>query len=307
MMSIGEFCWSGVLRIQSILYDTRRSAITRALECFDNAARIARETGTAQSVEIAYGDCSPRPVLTPEDLRALRCRFANLREINYSHFAANLGHAAGQNQLTQSAAGDLVLFADPEILVCPALFGELIGALGSTGVGLVEARQLPIEHPKDYDPQTGETSWASMVCALAPVKLVRTVGGLDAETFFNYCDDVDFSWRLRLAGFTVVHQCSAVVFSNKRLANDGALPAGGAERYYSAEAALLLSYKYSREDVTETYLEKFVNSGDECLIKAARAFQKRSKINVLPTPIDKDHVVAEFIDGSFGPSRYKCL
>jgi GT2 family glycosyltransferase len=307
MMSIGEFCWSGLLRIQSILCDTRPSAITRALECFDNAARVARETGAVQRVEIAYGDCSPRPLLAPGELQALRCRFANLHEINFTHFGANLGHAAGQNQLTESAAGDLVLFADPEILVCPTLFGELIGALGRAGVGLVEGRQLPIEHPKYYDPQTGETSWASTTCALAPVNLVRQIGGFDAETFFNYGGDVDFSWRLRLAGFTVVHQCSAVVFSNKRLANDGALPAGGAERYYSAEAALLLSYKYSREDVTETYLETFVSSGDEFLIKAARSFQRRSKIQDLPTPIDKDHVVAEFIDGSFGPSRYKCL
>ena len=181
---------------------------------------------------------------------------------------------------------------------------ELGGALARANVGLVEARQLPIEHHKHYDQVTGETSWVSMACVLMPAALFRELRGFDAATFFMYGDDVDFSWRVRLAGFKVIHQPSAVAFHDKRLTNEGGWVASAAERYYSAEAGLLLPYKYSRRDLTDKYLEGFANSGDEYQLKAANAFQLRLKTGQLPTPIDPDHTVAEFIDGGYGPTRF---
>jgi GT2 family glycosyltransferase len=130
------------------------------------------------------------------------------------------------------------------------------------------------------------------------------VGGFDAETFFMYCDDVDFSWRVRLAGFKIIHTHSAIVFHDKRLTREGGWIASNSERYYSAEAALLLPYKYSRSDLTNQHLETFRASNDQCLIKAAEAFELRVKTGRLPTPIDSEHSVAQFIDGGYGPNRY---
>lgn len=197
------------------------------------------------------------------------------------------------------------MIMNPDVLASPTLFREMVAALGRSGVGLVEARQLPIEHPKDYDPRTGETGWASTACALAPRKLFDDLNGFDADTFFLYCDDVDFSWRVRLAGYRVVHECAAVVFHDKRLSDVGGWISTPAERYYSAEAALLLAYKYSRQDLTDKYLEAFAKSGDEVLQKAHAAFELRRKTGRLPTPIDPDHRVAQFVEGHYAPHRYK--
>src|SRR5690606_12759794 len=127
---------------------------------------------------------------------------------------------------------------------------ELNHALRRPGVGLVEAKQIPIEHPKDFDPETGETSWASTACAMGPLEVFREIDGFDADSFFLYGDDVDFSWRVRLAGYKVIHQSSAFVFHDKRLSHEGRWMSSPAEQYYSAEATLLLTYKWSRSDLT---------------------------------------------------------
>jgi len=204
------------IRIQSILYNTPLPKIRRALEYFDNAARVARERGIARQVTVAYGDCSPNAAFDRGELDALQRQVAHLEAIHYTRFGENLGHGGGQNRLFESATSDLLLIANPDVLAAPNLLIELVGALARANVGLVEARQLPIEHHKHYDQATGETSWASMACALMPAALFRELRGFDAGTFFMYGDDVDFSWRVRLAGFKVVHQPSAVAFHDKR-------------------------------------------------------------------------------------------
>jgi GT2 family glycosyltransferase len=68
---------------------------------------------------------------------------------------------------------------------------------------LIEARQFPREHPKPYDPLTGETAWCAGAALLIPRKIFETVGGFD-ENFFMYCEDVDLSWRVREAGLSTL-------------------------------------------------------------------------------------------------------
>jgi hypothetical protein len=208
-------------------------------------------------------------MLDPTALRDLRRRFVNIANIEYTFFQQNLGSAAGHNRLLANAESDLVMTANPDILVAPRMYLELIEALSRPGAGLAEARQLPVEHPKFYDPRTGETSWGSTACLIGSTELFRQLEGFDADTFFLYCDDVDFCWRAQLAGLKVIHQPSAVVFHDKRLKNDGGWMPSAAEKQYSAEAGLLLPYKYSREDLTEKYLDFFRSSSEEHLIKAA--------------------------------------
>jgi GT2 family glycosyltransferase len=293
------------IRVQSILFNTPQQTVERTLEYFENAARLARDAGIARHVDVALGDCSPQCSVDAATVAHFRRRYTGLDAIDYVYFNANLGHGGGQNRLMQGAEGDVLLIANPDILVAPRLFIELIDALSRPDVGIAEARQLPIEHPRYYDPLIGETSWASMACAMIPINLFRQLGGFDAETFFMYCDDVDFSWRARLAGFKVAHRPDAVAFHDKRLTNDGGWISSAAERYYSAEAGLLLPFKYSRPDLTDKYLEIFDASEDEHLIKAAGAFRLRAETGRLPTPIDLDHTVAEFLDGGYARTRYK--
>ena len=257
--------------VQSILYDLALENIERSLEYLDNAARVACNAGICGSVSVAYGDCSPARTIDHETLSVLSRKFSHLARIEYEYFAANLGSAAGQNRLLKSADFDFLMILNPDVLASPKLIVELMGAIERPGVGLVEARQLPIEHPKDYDPITGETSWASTACAFGRTALFCDLKGFDAETFFLYCDDVDFSWRVRLAGHKVVLHCAAVVFHDKRLSHQGGWVTSAAERYYSAEAGLLLPYKYSRADLTEQYLDYFENREKSIFKRPLRA------------------------------------
>jgi GT2 family glycosyltransferase len=293
------------IHVQAVLYNLPLANIWRTLEYLDNACRVAMNAGSLRAVTVAYGDCSPQQTVGVDDPDQLRSAFEYLSKIDYTYFSANLGSAAGHNRLLESAEADFVMILNPDVLAAPNLFIEMLAAASAPDVGFVEARQLPIEHPKEYDSATGETSWASTACAMAPLDVFRALDGFDAETFFLYCDDVDFSWRVRLHGLKVVHRPSAVVFHDKRVGQSGQWLASDAERYYSAEAGLLLPYKYSRPDLTEEYLNHFRRSGESFLLRAAGEFEHRRNTGSLPAQIDPDHRVGQFIEGGYAAHRYK--
>ena len=295
---------SPTIRVQSIIYNLAESQIRRSLEYLDNAASQAKKFGVLGAIEVAYGDCSPAPMFDAPRLADLSSRYRNLSEIHYAFFDSNLGSAAGHNRLAQTASTDFIMVLNPDVMVAGNVFYEMLGALELAGVGLVEARQLPIEHHKYYDQETGETSWASTACILCPLKLFKQLHGFDADTFFLYCDDVDFSWRMRLLGYKVVHRSSAVVFHDKRIDTKGRWMASAAEHYFSAEAGLLLPYKYSRPDLTQQIIDHFRRSDDQALLRAAASFELRRKAGKLPSPLDPDHLVAQFIEGEYALSRF---
>ena len=135
--------------------------------------------------------------------------------------------------------------------------------------------------------------------------LAKEVDGFDSATFFLYCDDVDFSWRIRLAGYKVIHQPAAVIFHDKRIGEKGNWQAGAAEAYYSAEAGLLLPYKYSRDDLVKKRMLYFKASGEPHLLKAAANFEERSAAGKLPRQIDGDHRVGQFVGNNYAVHRFE--
>src|SRR6266568_6308605 len=294
------------IRIQSVLYNSDPRHVDQALESTARAVELAFREGVVNAAEIALGDCSPLPVFTLDMIaeRERRHHDQGIRRIEYQYFGANLGSAAGHNRLLGSAGTDLVMIQNPDVVIAPNLIVEMIAPLRRPGIGQVEARQVPLEHPKYYDPATGETGWASTACSLIPRSLLAELEGFDARTFFLYCDDVDLSWRIRLTGHRVVFQPSAAVFHDKRLSQDGVWMAGAAEQYYSAEAALLLAHKYSRPDLAAKLLREFENSGTDPLIRAAKEYRRRADAGQLPAPLDPEHRVAEFVDGAYTTHRW---
>lgn len=294
------------LRIQSVLYNNAQAHIDTALESIARAADLAIAAGVLSSVEIALGDCSPEQVFTLEDIeaRAVKFRAQGIARIQYTFFNANLGSAAGQNRLLEDLHSDLVLILNPDTVVAPNIFIELVRSMSKPDVGIVEARQLPIEHAKDYDPVTGETSWATTACALVSAAVAKEVEGFDPESFFLYCDDVDFSWRVRLAGYKVVFQPAAALFHDKRLSTSGKWIVGGAEEYYSAEAAMILAHKFSNSALAERIERQLLAEGSELEKKAARKYRELKTAGKLPAQIDRDHSVAQFIDGFYAKHRF---
>ncbi|MEB3186965.1 MAG: glycosyltransferase family 2 protein [bacterium] len=307
-------CWrpDSVLTVQSVLYGTLPDGLEKALENLDLSAREAIENGLFRAVKVAYGDGSPTPVLDDATLESWRNRFENLSAIDYVFFGKNLGSARGHNTLVTGhhqaplARGDgFMMVMNPDVIVAHDALTNLAIRLKTPGIGLVEARQMPIEHPKDYDRRSGDTVWASTACVMLDERVFHQIGGFDADTFFLYCDDVDFSWRMRLAGWRVVFEPSAVAFHDKRLSPNGAWMTSAAERYYSAEAALLLAHKYSRPELVKDILRYFRDSKQDDLLRAAKEFERRRAAGLLPLPLDGDHKVAVFEGGEYAPHRFR--
>lgn len=292
------------IQVQSILFNNDLPSLIRALESIERATELAVQEGVCDFIQVTYGDCSPSRCITEEEVANLQERFSNKFKLSYLFFNENLGSARGHNRLGLEATVDFLLIQNPDVVISPRLFERMLEPFSMSTVGMVEAKQLPIEHPKEYNAVTGETGWATTACALIPLSLFQRLNGFDADSFFLYCDDVDFSWMVREAGLKVIFQPSAVVFHDKRLSDDGAWQPTAAERYYSAEAACLITYKWSRPDLTEFFLNYFRNNGDEYQKKAAKAFEIRREEGRLPKPRDSKHKVAEFIDHLYTKHRY---
>ncbi|MFC0153576.1 glycosyltransferase family 2 protein [Xanthomonas dyei] len=304
---------AGHIRVHSVLYGNDPERIRQTVAHLNRAADLAIAKGAAASVSLTYGDSSPRPILNDDTLDALRSTCFALKRIETIFFDGNLGSARGHNRLIEQADReatseetpcDSVLIMNPDVMLAPDALIELSRPLQNNTIGLVEARQLPIEHPKEYNPVTGETDWATTACALIPLGVIRELNGFDSESFFLYCDDVDFSWRARLAGYKLIYQPSAVVFHDKRLGNGGKWDPAPSEQYFSAEAALFMAHKYSRPDIVKKLIKYFEESDLAHLNKAAKQFKERENEGRLPEPIDKKVKVSKFIGDFYTEHRF---
>jgi GT2 family glycosyltransferase len=115
--------------------------------------------------------------------------------------------------------------------------------------GIVEGRQWPFEHPKEFDPVSLETPWASGAFCLIDAEFYRSVGGMD-ETYFMYLEDIDLSWRAWLAGSPVIYEQKSVVvhFSGAPFYRSDVR---SSEEYYGLRNFIALNYKFFGEEGEE--------------------------------------------------------
>lgn len=292
------------IQVQSVLYNNEIESLRKAAINLDNAFRIAKKENTIISkIRLYWGDASPKPLYTNEEIKKIN-QLLNHIELKYEFFNENTGSAKGHNIMAMENEYSHIMIMNPDVIVSPRFFIEIIKPLSDSKVGMVEARQTPIEHQKEYDKYTGETDWATTACAIIPMKIFKELSGFDNETFFLYCDDLDFSWRLRLLGYKIIYQPYAPVFHAKRLSTKGKWQPTSAERYYSAEAAIMMAYKFSNNKRVEILVKQFLDSKDENQVKAANEFLKRKNENRLPMQIDKEHKVATFIGDYYSKNRF---
>lgn len=292
------------LSVQSVVYGTDPVGVLRAATEMVNSVRHARQAELIGEWSYQLGECTPETVFSNQDLAELTTMVESQSgHFSYTFFGENLGSAAGHNRLAAASTSDLILILNPDVQMGYDAMTLMCRSLRD-GVGIVEARQLPIEHPKTYEKYTGETSWASTACALTLRAAFDTVGGFDSETFFLYCDDVDYSWRLRLTGYSVVFEPSARVYHDKRLSISGDWHPGDAEVYYSAEAALLLAHKYSRPGRVGDLLKAYGSETEPMVHKAVAEYVRRRAAGTLPIPIDTKNEVGQFIKGNYAEHRF---
>lgn len=155
-----------------------------------------------------------------------------------------LGFAAGQNLLAANSACKFFIIINPDCIAFPHSLDRLIHAwdLSSSDTGIIEGRQWPFAHPKEYDPHTFETPWASGAFALINAEWYRKLGGMD-ERYFLYHEDVDLSWRMWLNGASVLFCPAAAIihFSGGPFYRDDLIEN---ETYYGTRNYILILRKF---------------------------------------------------------------
>ncbi|MFZ2113274.1 MAG: glycosyltransferase family 2 protein [Solirubrobacteraceae bacterium] len=302
-MSSDGSTWS--LRAQTVLYGHEPEQIWRLLQGLDATARKAIDAGLLGRVEWALGDNSGIPIFGPADLSALNDASTDaLSSITYESFGENLGSSGGHNRLATGCSRDLLLILNPDTYPSPIALMELVRRLAEPRVGLVEARQIPLEHPREYDLFTGETSWASTCCVLVRRQLFDKLGGFDSQHFFLHCDDVDFSWRARKLGYQIVIEPHAAVFHDKRPTPDAAWPAPDYELYHSALGRLMLATRWGRPDIVDETIASIEAGQSEIQLEALAEFRSRLANGQVPAIESGSADIAQFINGEYAVHRF---
>ncbi len=294
-----------VLRIQSVLFGHEPAQLWRLLRGLSAAARKVIDAGLVGQVEWALGDSGRTPALVESDAQSmLNVASGSLSNVTYEFFDDNLGSSGGQNRLVDGHPGDLILVLNPDTYPSPTALFELVKTLDESGAGIVEARQIPLEHPREYDPVTGETGWASGFCMLVRRELFDELGGFDSEHFLLHCDDVDLSWRARSKGHKIVLAPFAAVFHDKRPDPDNVWPAPDVEIFHSALGRLMLATRWDRPDIAEETITLIETGESEIQHSALEEFRSRVKAGRVPDVEPDSAAVAEFIHGEYAVHRF---
>jgi hypothetical protein len=291
-----------VLTVQTVRFQNDAAELQRSLASFGVALKFARRHGFAGDVTFALGDASSKPLDT-----ATRDSFERIGDeydldYEYVYFDENTGSARGQNRLAAAFPATWQLVTNPDVVFGGTSLHAMWQRVGDDLLGIAEARQLPLELPKNYDVATGATSWASGAGSLVRGDVWRAIGGYDDASFFLYCDDVDMSWRVRLAGYTVIHVPSARVFHDKRTMLPDLQRPSPTEILYSALGSYHMARKWGTESDLNDVRERII--GDE-YAEARRVIDEIDANGSFAPPVPDAALVAQFApDGTFGASRF---
>lgn len=180
-----------------------------------------------------------------------------------------IGFAEAHNILARKIVAPAFIIINPDCILHDGAIDVLIDRYSATSkpVGIVEGRQWPFEHPKEYDPLDLTTPWASGAFCLFDSEQYRTIGGMD-ERFFLYLEDVDISWRMWLQGASVIYEPRAVAthFTGGYFYRDDLLEN---EKFYSVRNFILLSRKFFGKDGEEKAIEMLKSFPDQEVVLAS--------------------------------------
>lgn len=146
--------------------------------------------------------------------------------------ARSRGFGANHNQALRDADEAFVCVLNPDVRLPDDPFADLTRLAGAPGVGAAyplqrdaqgrlcdSERALPTPRALWRRRVLGrvetEMDWVNAACLVLPSRAWRQIGGFN-ERYYMYCEDVDLSLRLRLAGLRLVRAPVSVVHEGAR-------------------------------------------------------------------------------------------
>ncbi len=149
--------------------------------------------------------------------------------------ARPLGFGANHNQALAGALEPFVCVLNPDVQLLESgaePLGALVQAAAGQGVGCAypvqldaaghvqdSERALPtpraLWHRRVLHQPDRRMDWVNAACLVLPGPVWRDLGGFD-EAYFMYCEDVDLSLRIRLAGLSLVRVPVQVLHAGER-------------------------------------------------------------------------------------------
>lgn len=290
--------------VQVVTYHNDTNQLIRLAEAIAASVRNARTTGI-ERVSVEFGDCAERPTIDSLQPRLEHALADAADLLDTVSFHANLGSGGGSNALAARRDDEVIWVLNPDTYPSPTCASELLTVLAGDGVGAVDGRQIPIEHAKAYDPESGDTSWVSGCCLMTRREAFDEVGGFDAAFFPMYGDDVDFSWRLRRSGWKTRHAPRAAVFHDKRITIGGGVEVSEFQITSSSLARLWLTRRWGRPDLEAETLAWIDTEGLPAHRAAAAEFRRRCAGGDSPEPIPAAEGIAQFVDGEYAVHRFQ--
>lgn len=160
-------------------------------------------------VEFLIWDNTPRDGKKSDIVRAMDFPEFN---VTVRSDGVNYGFGIGVNKFLLNSISQLAFVINQDATIFPGAFAKAISAEKNYGadVAIFEFRQFPNEHPKAYNPVTLVTEWAAGAAFLVRVNAFKSVGGFD-ERIFMYSEDVDLSFKLRAAGYSIIYLPNCIV------------------------------------------------------------------------------------------------
>lgn len=126
---------------------------------------------------------------------------------------SNVGFGRGHNANIEKAMAPWLLVTNVDLEFEPQTLRTLVATArtDAPAVAAWECRQKPFEHPKHYNPVTGDTAWCSSACILYRVEVLRQIGSYEPRLFL-YGEDVEISYRLRDRGWRLRYVPQATVW-----------------------------------------------------------------------------------------------
>jgi GT2 family glycosyltransferase len=199
--------WQGRHLLGACLESLRAQTLPHRLVVVDNAST----DGTAAFLAAEHPEATV--VTTPANLGFAGGVQAGLDAVDTPYAALLNNDAQADPGWLEALVSHLEASPEAAAVTSRMVLADRPGVLNNTGVVLLAdgyGTDRGFGEPDGRYPEAEEVFGFSGGAAALRMDAVRQVGGF-ARRFFLYYEDTDLSWRLRLAGWTVRYEPSAVV------------------------------------------------------------------------------------------------